>query len=156
MKIFLFLSLAITIPSITHAQNTSHPELGNAYQDPSGLIWGDIVVFAGGNSLMTGAVANQYCVDRQATLPTLQQFEQLMTYLGYGSSKGYSPYTQEGSAEVLPGLVGHRIWSSTLYDWRTAWVFLGGNQGGLGLGYFDVENASARCVTTLLVGSTKF
>lgn len=126
-------------------RDDSHPAFGEAYRDPSGLIWGSLVVLSGNVQLISGAVANQYCTDLGGRLPKLEEFEQLDKYLGYGTPQGYSPLTADGSIEVLPGISEHWFWSSTLYDWDAAYVFMG-DSGGIGFGYIDTDRTFARCV----------
>jgi hypothetical protein len=128
--------------------DTSQPALGKSYRDPSGLIWGAPVTIQGETAKMTGHDGAQYCssLGNGFHLPTLGDFKQLMTNLGYGPHSDYSPYAADGTTEMLPNLVESKYWTSTGYDGNAAFIFLGGNQGGIGFGYVYDDYAAVRCV----------
>lgn len=92
-------------------RDRSNPRLGEAYRDPSGLIWGEVITPS-----MNQRDAENACKNIGARLPTRDEFLSLWTYLGGGSEKGYSPYimANESSTEVLPLLSSYRFWSSSV------------------------------------------
>jgi hypothetical protein len=108
-------------------RDTSAPALGEAYRDPSGLIWGSIVMAQGQVNSMTQYGADKYCRDGGARLPRKEEFEQLAKYLGRGTAQGYSPYLADGRTDFLPGLPWWTSWSSDVtIDNSGAYVFYGG------------------------------
>jgi hypothetical protein len=116
--------------------NLTHPELGDAYQDPSGLIWGDLVIVNKHVVQANYSQASAYCKDIGARLPTLQEFLNLAKYLGAGTKKGYNPSTSDGQDTMLLGLPYYWYWTSTPYwfrpkDYQYAfWGDSGGTQDG--------------------------
>lgn len=128
-------------------QVTNRPELGNAWKDESGLIWGDLVVDSDGNPVtMAQQQARDYCNSlsdnqHQYMLPTNAQLEQLAEYLGDGSDSRYTP-----EPEILPNLIKNRIWSGSIRKGLrpSGYVFYG-SYGTLGS--FDRYSTSlVRCV----------
>ncbi len=100
-------------------RDTSNPALGEAYKDPSGLIWGSIVKSEDWNAIKGRSAINQYDVDTYckangARLPTEKEFELLAAYLGKYSEQGYSPFLADGKTDLLPGLSSYWFWSSSL------------------------------------------
>ena len=88
----------------------THPELGEAWKDESGLVWGDVVKDQlGSPKSMTEFEALNYCTQIGASLPKKKQLDSLAKYLGNGSTDGYNPI-------ILPHLAGFFFWSSTLDD----------------------------------------
>jgi len=102
---------------------TTNPRLGEAWRDPSGMIWGDIVMDQAGDDIsMNHKNATEYCKSIGAKLPSKEDFIRLREYFGAlpGSDKGYFP-------QVLPHLTyleqgktvrGYALWSSSFlpYD----------------------------------------
>lgn len=91
-------------------RDTSNPSLGEAYRDPTGLIWSGVIARANRDA------APVHCQYRNARLPTKEELNQLAKFLGDGSKKGFSPFLADGKTEVLPGLSKNLVWSSTT-DW---------------------------------------
>lgn len=127
-------------------RDISVPALGEAYRDPSGLIWGSIVMVQGKVNKMNQYDADKYCEDGGARLPTKEEFEQLAKYLGKGTAQGYSPYLADGKTDFLPGLSNYWFWSSSAYpyDSNDAHDFYG-NYGDVAFAY-RVHSRAARCV----------
>lgn len=77
----------------------SNPGLGEAWRDPSGMIWGDIVKEKDGTPrFMNHVEATDYCQSIGAVLPRHWDFLRLREYLGRdGNGRPYSP-------QVLPNL----------------------------------------------------
>lgn len=108
-------------------RDCSIPNLGEAWRDESGMIWGDYAGMIAMNQL--GAV--KYCNDIGAKLPSKKDFIRLREYMGAkkGTYVGYTP-------QVLPNLNlgGHDryFWTSTLapYISEDAVYFVGDSTGG--------------------------
>jgi hypothetical protein len=116
-------------------RDTSVPALGEAYRDPSGLIWGSIVMAQGKVNWMNQYDADKYCKDGGARLPTKEEFEQLAKYLGIGTARGYSPYLADGKTDFLPGLSGYAFWSSSVLPSYSNHAYgYDGSNGGV---YYD-------------------
>jgi len=111
--------------------------LGDAWRDPSGLIWGDIARNVKGEAqYMKHAVATDYCVSIGARLPTMEEFTQLREYMGWGTPQGYVP-------QALPNLSNYGFWSSP-HSGDSAYFFDGsGGDIGNDLRKF---NYAVRCV----------
>lgn len=101
-------STRTTISGHTFKQVADRPELGNAWKDESGVIWGDMIVDQDGKALelsQQGAAA--YCNKIGGHLPTQAQYLKLTEYLGAKSVDGYNP-------EVLPNLIENIFWTSSV------------------------------------------
>lgn len=98
----------VTNTGAAFSQDTSLLLLGEAWRDPSGLIWGDTVMESGKMlRSMNYADASRYCVSIDARLPTKDEFSRLREYMGWTSEGGYSP-------QVLPHFSEYYwFWSST-------------------------------------------
>lgn len=112
-------------------KDTSIPELGEAIQDPSGLIWGEPAKQPNGElTEMNFADAKKYCrnlawkTKRNVRLPSVKGFIKLRDFLGNGSTKGYSPLATDGN-EVLPNLNHNWYWSSEKFGAFSAYQFNG-------------------------------
>lgn len=128
-------------------RDTSNSKLGEAYRDPSGLIWGSVISYD-----MPQFYAVKACKDIGARLPTREEFQSLRKYLGRDSAKGYSPLTVDGRMDVLPGLgdgwLKHWFWSSSLYapDHYYAYGFDGTN-GEIEYDSSTYSYSAVRCVS---------
>ncbi len=141
-------------------RDRSHPDLGDAWRDPSGLIWGDIVknedgtvrkmvqssewMKESGGSLPEGELgAEEYCESIGARLPLKEEFTRLREYMGAqpGTLEGYSHHDDK----VLPNLKNYWFWSSSLYPNNSVAYFFFGNYGGIGSGGLSFKGA-VRCV----------
>jgi len=80
----------------------TNPKLGEAYRDPSGLVWGEPLKH-NGRIFFNHYAAGFYCDSVQARLPTLTELEQLSIYFGMGTSEGYSPFMPNTRISILPG-----------------------------------------------------
>ncbi len=98
--------------------------LGQAYRDPSRLIWGDVFrsfEFGGDYSFIGFKAANEFCKTRGARLPSKSEFMGLATYLE--SSGKYSSLIPNSKISVLPFLqnVGNnKFWSSDEFEMEIA------------------------------------
>lgn len=128
-------------------RDVSVPALGEAYRDPSGLIWGSIVIDQGMVNKMNYVDAKKYCKDGGARLPTMEELEQLAKYLGKDTAGGYRPYLADGKTDFLPGLNKNWFWSSSahpsLSDQTYAFNAEGGNIGVVLRAYYRL---GVRCV----------
>jgi hypothetical protein len=105
------------------------PAPGAAFKDPSGLIWEDAVLLGGHIVTVTFQVANRYCNESGARLPTKEELVQLGIYLGVGSVQGYSPKSTTG-VDMLTDLGNGRdgyglFWSSTRIGSIYSYAFWG-------------------------------
>jgi hypothetical protein len=84
--------------------------LGEAWRDPSGIVWGDIVRGPDGEVVyLTQNQAFVACEMMGARLPTQKEFMELRKFLGaFGVNMiaGYKP-------QILPKLDGHYFWTSS-------------------------------------------
>jgi hypothetical protein len=114
-------------------QVTDHPELGEAWRDESGLIWGDPVVdkslirFRATDVTSYFAKVSQqkaaaYCNAIGAHLPTKAEFHRLATYLGRDSETGFTP-------EIIPYIGDVAYWwtgstaENANYEERKGYMF---------------------------------
>lgn len=131
-------------------KDTSIPELGDAYKDPSGNVWGDIAKYPNGDKMaMNFDDANKYCKEiaektkQNVRLPSKDDFIELKKYLGSGSPKKYSPLTDDGK-ETLPSLQNNGFWSSSENELFTAYFFDG--YGGDISYFYRFNKYAVRCV----------
>jgi len=98
----------ISIAGYKFTHVTDRPELGDAWRDESGLIWGDrvVVLLEDGRKKekFSQYEAAAYCSSIGAFLPTKKQYEKLVKYLG-GDEHGYN-------SEILPNLIWD-YWTAT-------------------------------------------
>lgn len=104
---------AITKSGHRFVRDRSNPELGNAWKDAHGIVWGDLVRNRDGSPrMMNHSDASAYCRKIGARLPTRKELVSLSTALGGLYHK----------PEVLPHLeyshgaekIGPQFWSSTM------------------------------------------
>lgn len=138
----------VSVTGAVFTLNLSHPPLGNAYQDPSGVIWGDLVIENNRVVQTDASSAEAYCESIGARLPSLEEYKNLAKYLGYGSRGGYSPDTQDGSDMILLGLPFHWYWTSTPY-WFSSKKFQNifwGDSGSTSSGVRRSKGGAIHCV----------
>lgn len=92
-------------------RDVSVPALEEAYRDPSGLIWGSIVLTEGKVKMMSQYDAYKYCKDLGVRLPNKEEFKQLSKYLGEDSNQRYSPYLVDGDERI--DFLSNTFWSSS-------------------------------------------
>ena len=123
----------------------SYPDLGEAWRDPRGLIWGDVVIVEDTDEnphYMNYAEATDYCISIGARLPSRAEFTALRQDMG-AQSGTYRGYT----AQILPNLSYlYAFWSSSVYpqDPTEAYYFHGYN-GYIGYRARDFRD-EVRCV----------
>jgi hypothetical protein len=98
-----------------YTRDFSRPDLGEAYRDSRGLIWGDVFGFRErsknrANPTMTARQAADYCARIGARLPSKAEFELLAEEFGAGSNQGFSPYRRGLEGERLMVLPGSDKW----------------------------------------------
>jgi len=139
--------LRVSTTGAVFTRDASVPAFGEAYRDPSGLIWGSIVIAQG--EVNTEYDADRYCKDRGGRLPTAREFQQLANYLGKGSALGYSPYLAYGKKiDFLPGLSSYWFWSWSDNPNHSYYAYYFNGYTGY-FTYFlirDVSNSAVRCV----------
>lgn len=87
-----------TVSGSVFTRDNKYPRLGEAYRDPSGLIWGE--------PFEPSRYNPGTCQQLGFRGPTVAEFVNLASYLGEGSPRGYSPKTSDGRSDVLPFLSG--------------------------------------------------
>lgn len=121
-----------TVTGTILVRDNSRPELGEAWRDPSGLIWGEplkaadfhrykgeatVYLSREGFLVANHEVATKACQDLGARLPTLEEFERLRDYLG--GEHAYIPFGLTHLVTTMktllppPPIVGMDYWSST-------------------------------------------
>lgn len=99
----------ISILDAVFVRDTTNSLIGEAYKDPSGLIWGSLVP-----QKMNQYDADKYCLSLGARLPTRHEFIRLARFLGNDTTFGYNPYlAKDSSTYLLPGLSEYWYWTST-------------------------------------------
>ncbi len=142
---------------INFIRDTSNPDLGQAYRDPSGLIWGAIVTKLGGApQLMSQGEASDFCKRNNARLPSKEEYLQLAKNLGRDSKpslfnqlnhQGYSPLTVDEKKQVFPGIT-NRFWSQVDRDHSEGVQTFNGTSGSLMYeGNNGVPHLAVRCVS---------
>ena len=146
----------------TFTRDTSIAALGEAWRDPSGMIWGDIVrnedhsIRYEDHSIryMDQFQATTYCESKGATLPSREDFVRLRGYMG--ATTAASEYSGAGfTPQVLPNLyrtengrsVSNYFWSSSVHpDSANDADYFDGRTGVIDNVYRDVAGYSAvRC-----------
>lgn len=147
-------------------RDTSNPELGEAWRDPSGMIWGDIVKKADGTPyFMNHKNATAYCKSIGAELPSgwessqnksnggqNSDFVRLREYMGATSrsNEGYAPQVLPNLTHVQDGETRNRyFWSSSVHpDYSNYAYVFNGRYGYIGTGNRDYVGfgLSVRCV----------
>lgn len=121
---------------VIFTRDTSNSKLGEAYRDPSGLIWGEIM-----SQSMDYKNADKACKQIGARLPLIREFYDLRGFLGQHS---YSTKQAYGPDEILPGLSGNLFWSSS--DGRSGSIqVFNGSTGDVAEAY-SYKPLSVRCV----------
>jgi hypothetical protein len=132
----------ITVTGAVFTLETTHPQLGVAYRDPHGLIWGQ-----DGASHVNLAQAMSYCESIGARLPTREEFARLAKDLGAGTRAHYSCMTADKQNEVIPDLNDIWYWSSSLGGHGHHYNDIFHGYGGyIEPGNADSTGGSARCV----------
>ncbi len=140
----------------TFTRDTSIAALGEAWRDPSGMIWGDIVKNDDHSiRYMDQYQATTYCKSIGATLPSLEDFARLRRYMGATTAAsehsgwGYTPQVLPNLVRTPNGrIVSNSFWSSSVHpgDSSDAYAF-NGRSGDFGYDDRDfVGGFTARCV----------
>lgn len=158
----------------TFTRDTSNPALGDAWRDPSGTVWGDIVANTDANHSIKYMVqssaymtqigrplpvaqlgALEYCASIGAELPTREDFGRLRGYMGATTAAtayqgtGYTPQVLPNLTRVENGQThSNNFWSSSVRpdDSDDAYYF-DGRYGLIDDGYRGVSSGVAvRCV----------
>ncbi len=126
--------------------DTSNPKLGEAYMDPSGLVWGSLAKQNGEIIRMSEDDAESYCEDIGAHLPTEPEFKQLAIYLGRQTASGYSPLIMNSKAELLPELSGtYKSWSASNDRYSDNHLVFYGHTGELIFSFNRSIQLAVRC-----------
>jgi hypothetical protein len=113
-----------TITGAVFTKITDREHFEGAWQDQSGMIWGNTVKNANGSDRgMNQIQATEYCQSIGAQLPSREDFARLREYMGAQSGtyrRGYLP-------QILPGLADNWYWSSSFFpsDSNYAFIFVG-------------------------------
>ena len=120
---------------------TTHlPEMGEAWRDEDGLIWGDIAMKDGKPLTLTHAEAEKYCAEKNASLPSVDEVVTLFTYLGCdpGGSRGCAPGF-DSNKDYLPEILPHLDFPEIYQKWD-GYATLQIKDGGMG--YWAKEGSS--------------
>ncbi|MEK6628388.1 MAG: hypothetical protein AABY53_07160 [Bdellovibrionota bacterium] len=104
-------------------------EMGEAYRDPSGLIWGSPALDKPERSGYRAAInlrqykAKAYCKSIGARLPTRAEVNRLAIYLGRNTQYGFSPYIVNTKEGLLPGFPYSTFWTSDEYKGKNVGLF---------------------------------
>ncbi len=140
----------------TFTRDTSIAALGEAWRDPSGLIWGDIVKDDDHSiRYMDQYQASTYCESIGAQLPSREDFARLRGYMG--ATTAASEYAGRGyTPQVLPNLyriaegrsVSNFFWSSLVRPDLShyAYYFFGRTGGIYSVYRLFAGSLAVRCV----------
>ena len=106
-------SRRISKTGVIFQKTDAYPELGEAYSDPTGLIWGSLIPASSAPQGLTPQAAAEACKRIGARLPTIEEFDQFARYLGADSPMGYDPHSVTDKKDLLPELSGNSFWSSS-------------------------------------------
>lgn len=146
-------------------RDTRYPKLGEAYRDPSGVVWGNIAMAEtqARTFRVTFVFAERFCESIGARLPTQKEALRLLSYLGTPHKEFKDTYVgrntlADGRTEIIPAFNEGYFWTSTmkrsLLSWRSNHYF------GFGVNYYEdglkvmhassyidhLEYAEVRCV----------
>ncbi|MCX6123615.1 MAG: hypothetical protein NTV34_02525 [Proteobacteria bacterium] len=152
-----------TLSGYVFARDTSNPKLGEAWRDPLGMIWGDIVLKADGSHARFNLKdATEYCKNIGAQIPTVDDFGRLSDYLGRlvpGATAGYKPQilpnlTQTFEGESGPFTMGIRYLTSTLTGVYWSYQFDGLDGYDYINSYYPERTSKLRCAVSSVMGKT--
>lgn len=124
--------------------DASMPVLGEAYKDPSGLIWGSPFMSDGKVKEMDQKNADKYCKSIGARLPTRNDAENFASFV-YDKTYGYFPFLGDGKTYVLPDLfIGY--WTSTSSPYDSDYAILASGSRGYTFATLRNELNPVRCV----------
>jgi formylglycine-generating enzyme required for sulfatase activity len=137
----------VTTTGAVFTLDLTYPDLGDAYADPEGLIWSDLMIRNNRVFKADFETATAHCESLGARLPSKAEFERLAKHLGKGARGGYNPYMANGQPVML-GLALNWFWTSTPYWFRgkqfqnvyvgDSAVFQTGNRGSKGGAFYCV------------------
>lgn len=108
-------------------RDTSFPLFGEAYRDPSGLVWSEP-----SRDWLGFSKAPGYCKSRGGRLPTAAEFEALARYLGSEGNGGYSTYVYGSKTEIIPDLADGLFWTSSYNTEDDNHFMFNGETGDIG------------------------
>lgn len=110
----------VSITGAIFTRDTTIFQFGEAYKDPSGLIWG-----AAYRGTLTQSEAEKICFDKGGRLPKLEEVEQLAEYLGKNSTFRYTQYESDVSTPVLDTATHSAIWTAKINpnNWKEGIYF---------------------------------
>jgi hypothetical protein len=131
-------------------------DLGEAWIDESGMLWGDVIKNIDGSiRYLNHEEASEYCKNLGTILPSEDDYIRLRIYMGAKSDlyEGYKPQVLPNLLRVVNGKeFSNFFWTSTtqLLHYHLAYVF-GSKIGGFGIvnREFADDFTSARCVKQL-------
>lgn len=115
----------ITIAGFAFKRNTTWHKLGEAWEDPKGIVWGDIVKFpeTGRPHFMTQNEAIRYCQNIGAELPKAEDFDFKSYFYSSDHPFHYVP-------QVLPNINQIIMWTAS-EDIDSNKIYFGGSYGEL-------------------------
>ena len=102
-----------TTTGAIYTLSTNLAQVGEAWKDPRGLIWGDIIFDDEYANLFNWLDAKKACEKKGARLPTLQEVIALRVDLGASRSAPLDGMIDGYRAQVLPHM-NEGFWTSTL------------------------------------------
>lgn len=99
-------------------RDNSFPAFGEAYRDPSNLIWGDAIMGKDGSPWMTHYRAEGFCRESGGRLPTREEFTRLVKELGKDSQGQFNMVSTTGES-VIPHF-GGQYWTSDNHGWQAS------------------------------------
>lgn len=123
----------VSITGAVFKRDNSIAKLGEAYRDPSGLIWGSPLLDQPepsgyrASANVRQSKAKQYCKSIGARLPTRAEANQLGKFLGRHTEFGFSPYIINTREGLLPGFPHSTFWTSDEYHGKEVKIFDSGH-----------------------------
>jgi len=120
----------ISSSGVLYIRDQSNPSLGEAFRDPKGLIWGEVLRDSNGDFLkMKILEARAECNRRKARLPWAKEVNLLFNDMASSTSKQTNPFIGDGVTFLVPDLLQRDFWTTTAlisepgdrpYSW---WVY---------------------------------
>jgi ribA/ribD-fused uncharacterized protein len=135
----------VSIPGVKYTCDHSIPELGEAWHDPRGLLWGSVV------KGMDFQTSKTYCESFEARLPTLKEWQALALELNYveGSQRVFT---------ILSDLQDQWFWTSVVEEKSATGIQFLSLARDISTADFSVadKGISLRCVKSIAINYEMF